>query len=100
MKVIGKAAFLVGLAFLLNGCGRMSNPEIMKSWWKFGRGSSIGDVLIFDKTNLKADTIYQNGEPVALIIDCNKGVFRRSAVLEIELLTTHAHGFYHDKGLR
>lgn len=85
---------------LLVGCSRLSNDEIKKSWWLYGSGYHLSDGLEFNETNLKGDTIYRNGKPIALILWCGKGLFRRSAILEIKDLKSGDTGIYHDKGPR
>lgn len=94
------AKLLFLLLLFLCGCNRIKNNEIRKSWWLYGEGYNIGDVLQFDDASLKGDTIYMKGRPVALIVDCSKEFYRNSAVLEIESLNTHEIGTYHDKGPR
>lgn len=92
--------FLAILSLLLiTRCSQM-NDEIKKSWWKYGSGYHIGDVLRFDDNNLKGDTIYSKNEPKAIISSCGKGVFRQNAVLEIKDLETGKVGTYHEKGPR
>ena len=88
---------IIGL-LLLTGCGRMDDEKIKESWWKYGSGYHIGDALRFDHNNLKGDTIYRNDKPIAIITYCGKGMFRNSAILEVESIATGESGTYHDKG--
>lgn len=97
MKQNQKIFFFTIITFLLIGCGRMNNEEIKKSWWKYGSGYHLGDFLEFNDSNLTDDTIYVNNKPVAIILSCGKGTFRKSAVLEIENLKTGETGIYHEK---
>src|SRR5690554_8223502 len=58
---------------------RLAHNEIEKSWWKYGSGLHLGDVLRFDDSNLKGDTIYRNKQPVAIVIACERKVLENSA---------------------
>lgn len=91
---------LVCFVLIMGSCGRLSNNEIKKSWWKHGSGHNIGDALRFDNENLSDDTIYSNDQAIAIILRCGKGLFRKTAILEIEDLRTGEEGVYHDKGPR
>ena len=90
---------ILGLLFLI-GYDHMKNEEIKKSGWKYGSGYHISDFLRFDDNNLKGDTIYRSNKPIAVIIYCGKGMFRNSAILELESLATGESGIYHQKGPR
>src|SRR5690554_7637315 len=63
---------------------RLAHNEIEKSWWKYGSGLHLGDVLRFDDSNLKGDTIYRNKQPVAIVIACERKVLENSAVLKLK----------------
>jgi hypothetical protein len=76
----------------------MNNNDIKKSWWKYGDGYHIGDALRLNDNTLRGDTIYYNNSPDAIIISCDKGMFRKTAVLKISDLKTGATGVYHQKG--
>ena len=91
---------LIFLGLVLSSCSRLSNDEISKSWWKYGSGFSLGDVLIFDETNLKGDTIFENQESVAIIKSCNTGLFEEYPKLEIESIETGEIGIYYEKGTK
>lgn len=85
---------------LVLSCVRESNIEIKKSWWLYGSGFNIGDALRFDNNNLKGDTIYSNKKPIAIILSCGKGLFHKTAILEIHDVESGKVGIYHDKGPR
>ncbi len=89
--------FISIISLLITGCGRMDNEEIKKSWWKYGSGYHISDRLDFNDRNLKGDTIYSNNKPIAIILSCDKGIFRSTAVLELKELTTGEIGTYLEK---
>lgn len=78
---------------------RISNDEIEKSWCKYGSGLHLGDVLRFDDSNLKGDTIYRNNQPAAIVIACERKVLENSAVLKLKSIHNEKTGTYHEKGL-
>lgn len=78
---------------------RLAHNEIEKSWWKYGSGLHLGDVLRFDDSNLKGDTIYRNNQPVAIVIACERKVLENSGVLKLKSIHNEKTGTYHEKGL-
>jgi hypothetical protein len=101
MRIISiKLLALVCLVLIMGSCSRLSNNEIKKSWWLYGSGHNIGDALRFENDDLKGDTIYSNDKPIAIILSCGKGMFRKTAILEIKDIKTGEEGTYHDKGPR
>lgn len=92
--------FVLIVLLITASCNRLPNDEIRKSWWLYGSGYHLSDRLEFNDTNLRGDTIYTKGKPTALILWCGKGMFRRSAILEIKDLKSGDTGIYHDKGPR
>lgn len=85
------------ILLVLTGCSRIDNKIIQEFRWKYGSGHHIGDMITFTDDNLKSDTIYFEKKPVALITYCGKGIFRSSAILEIEDIRTGQTGTYHQK---
>ena len=99
MRIISiKLLALVCLVLTMGSCSRLSNNEIKKSWWLYGSGHDFGGSLRLDNNDLKGDTIYSNGQPIAIISSCGKGMFRKTAILELKDIKTGEVGTYHDKG--
>jgi len=91
---------VISTLLVLYSCSRLSNNEIKKSWWKYGSGYHLAGALRFENSNLKGDTILVNNKPIAIILSCGKGFFRKTAILEIKDIESGNVGIYHDKGPR
>ncbi len=99
IKSMKRIVFSGLIAYLLISC-KFNNKELKESWWKFGEGYYIGDVLNFNNENLiiKNDTLFLNNKPKAIIITQTEsflGFTDRSII--IKSLESNEKGTYFQK---
>lgn len=85
------------LTFLfLTSC--LSDKQLKESWWKYGEGYSIGDVLNFKIYELRNDTLFLDNTPKALIIERKESILGfTDREVTIKDLTSNKTGIYYQK---
>lgn len=94
IKSMKRIVFSGVIAYLLISC-KFKNKELKESWWKFGEGYYIGDVL---NLIIKNDTLLLNNKPKAIIITQTEsflGFTDRSII--IKSLESNEKGTYFQK---
>ena len=75
----------------------LSNDSIKQAWWKYGSGYHMGDVLQFNDTNFRNDSIFDGSRAVALIIKKKKAIYGRDNSITIKSIGTNQTGIYYQK---
>ncbi len=88
MRMKSARSFCFALVYLIFlSCS--SRDNLLKSgWWKYGDGLHLGDVLIFRDSNVRGDTIFTGGKPVATLVNVN------SHRIEVVSLNSGERGSY------
>jgi hypothetical protein len=47
------------------------DKELKSGWWKYGDGFYLGDVLIFNDSNSRGDTIFIENKPIGTLVTVN-----------------------------
>jgi len=69
MKPLKNLILFIFVLIFCNSC-RLSNKTIRDKSWNYVEGYSVGNFLIFHKKiQISNDTIYRNGEVLALIVN-------------------------------
>ena len=87
----------LGLSLFIS-CHTIDQNSLKDCWWKYGGGFRTGEVIMFDGSNIKGDTIFRKDKPAAIIRYCGDRYFANGLILEIQSIETGELGTYHCKG--
>jgi len=99
-----KFFYLFLFSATLYSCGRISNEDLAEHNWKYTGGHYYGDLIWFNKKNaadttykfwLSDDTLFNDGTPVALIIEAKEKLDGRWRI-SLQDFQSGEESVYHD----
>jgi hypothetical protein len=92
-----KTLKLLAIFLVIFGCS-VNETELKASWWKYGEGYYLGDVLDFNDIKLRSDTIFNDKIPIAVITSTQGKILNlKGPTLKIKSIETGEIGIYHQK---
>jgi|JI10StandDraft_1071094.scaffolds.fasta_scaffold20432_4 hypothetical protein len=71
MRMKSGSSFCITLVYLIFLSCSPGDNQLKTGWWKYEQGLHLGDVLILRDSNVKGDTIFISGKPVANLVSVN-----------------------------
>ena len=96
-KLIKKLIYIFTFV-LITSC--LSDRQLKEGWWKYGEGYHIGDVISFERYDLRNDTLFLENTPRALLSRREGSIFGMKArTIIIKDLNSNETGTYYQKGV-
>lgn len=90
-----KITLLALIINLLISCS-LNDKQLKESWWKYGDGFHIGDVINFEKHQVINDTIFLDNIPKAILINKEGSIlgFTDRTIIVKDLLSDETGTYY------
>ncbi|WP_299607245.1 hypothetical protein [uncultured Aquimarina sp.] len=90
---------LIYILILLPITSCLNDKQIKSGWWKYGNGYHIGDVISFERYDLRNDTLFLENTPKAILSKREGSYFGfTDRKITIKDLKSNKTGIYYQKG--